>query len=154
MKKIIENKDKKIKELETQVQELTLSWKRALADYQNLERRIKEDKEQFAKYAKGALIEKLLPALDNLEKTKEHLDDKSLEISIKGLNDILVNEGLAEINALGQKFNPETMHAVDVVPGEEGIVIGVFQKGYSLFDKVLRPAQVRVGKGKEEKKVN
>ncbi len=151
MKKVIEEKDKKIKELEVKITEITNNWKRALADYQNMERRVKEEKEQFAKYAKADVIEKLLPVLDNLEKTKEHLRDQNLEISIKHLWDILTNEGLTEIKTLGEKFNPLTMHAIEAVPGEEGKVIGVFQKGYCLFDKVLRPAQVRVGKGKEEK---
>lgn len=148
MKKPVEKSDNKLKELEKKIKELTHSWKRALADYQNLERRVREEKEQFAKYAKGSLIEKILPSLDSLDKVSQHIKDEGLNISIKTLKDALTTEGLKEIDPLGQEFNPETMEAVELVNGEDGKVIGVHQKGYLLYDRVLKPAKVKIGKKK------
>lgn len=135
-----------VKELKKKVEELTHNWKRALADYQNLERRIKDDKEQFVKYAKASIIEQLLPAVDGLEKVREHTKDQGLDLSIKTIWNILFSEGLKEIDAMDKQFDPHRMEAIDVVSGEEGKVLEVFQKGYMLFDRVLRPAKVKVGK--------
>lgn len=132
---------------EQKINELTNNWKRALADYQNLERRVGEEKEQFTKYIKGSLIEKLLPVLDSFESVGKHIKDQGLALSIKSMKEILTSEGLKEVEVYGKGFDPNTMQAVEVVTGEEGKVIEVFQKGYMLYNKVIRPAQVKVGKG-------
>jgi len=153
MKKVVGKNNYKIKELEAKINELTSSWKRALADYQNLERRTKEEKDNFAKYAKVSLIEKLLPIMDSLEKVKMHLNDQGLSISVKALWDVLTNEGLQKIEALGRDFDPFKMHAISLVEGKDAEkVIEVYQDGYMFFDKVIRPAQVKVGAGKKENK--
>lgn len=145
-------KDNKIKELEDKITELTNNWKRALADYQNLERRSKEEKESLVKYAESTLIEKLLPGLDNLSTVARHLKDPNLEVSLKFLWDILEKEGLQKISALDCEFNPQTMHAIELITGfEKGKVTQICQDGYMFRDKVIRPAQVKVGAGKEEK---
>lgn len=139
--------DKQVKELEKKVEELTNSWKRALADYQNLERRVSEDKDQFVKYAKSSFIRKLLPFTDSLDKASQHLNDDGLKLSMQSLHKLLELEGLIEIEAINRDFDPHTMEAIDTVAGQkEGKVVEVLQKGYKLFDKVIRPAQVKVTK--------
>lgn len=150
MKKNIQNEEKQNKEIEklkTQLDQVTNNWKRALADYQNLERRMRIDKEDFAKYAKSSLIERLLPSLDNLDNLTKHSKDQGLIISIHSLHKALLEEGLEEINVQGKKFDPHIMEAIETVDGEDdGKVTEVIQKGYMLFDKVIRPARVKVVK--------
>lgn len=145
--------EQKIKELEKKIEELDDSWKRALADYQNLERRVSEEKQEFAKYAKSSLIRNLLPFIDSLNKASQHINDQGLKLSMKSLHKTLNEEGLTEIEAINHEFDPHTMQAIDIVEGsKEGIVAEVLQKGYKLYDKIIRPAQVKVTKvtNKEE----
>ena len=128
-------------------------YKRALADYQNLERRTGEEKKDFAQYANSGLILKILPGLDSLEKAQEHLKDPGLELAIKQLKDGLKEAGVAEIETLGVEFNPEGMECLELTEGDEGIVIEEVRKGYKLGEKVIRTAMVRVGtKNKGENK--
>lgn len=139
---------REIKKLRKRVEELEENWKRALADYQNLEKRIISEKQDFAKWANAGLIDKLLAVLDTLEKAVEQIKDKGLKLVLDQFKTVLESEGLTEIKTLGEKFNPETMDAVEMVEGERNKVIEVVLKGYKLNDKVLRPAKVKVGGGK------
>lgn len=142
-------KTKKTVELENQL-------KRALADYQNLERRAEEERKLLSTLSAALLIEKFLPVLDNLESAQKHLNDAGLEIVIKQFKDILSQEGVEEIQAEGHEFNPHLHEAVEVVEkaegpdggmgSDEGKIVKVSRKGYKLNDKVLRPAQVVVEK--------
>lgn len=120
-------------------------YKRALADYQNLERRTGEEKKDFAQYANSTLILKILPSLDSLEKAQEHLKDEGLDLAIKQLKDGLREAGVAEMETLGVEFNPESMECLELTEGDEGIVLEEVRKGYKLGDKVIRTAMVRVG---------
>lgn len=145
-------KQKNFNKLEEDLKKLDELRLRALADYQNLERRTQEEKEAFAKYANVELVLKILPGLDSLEKAQEHLKDAGLELAVKQLKDGLKLAGVAQINSLGVKFNPETMECLELVEGEEGNVIDEIRKGYQLGDKIIRTALVRVGtKNKGEK---
>jgi len=128
-------------------------YKRALADYQNLERRTLDEKKDFAQYANSELILKILPGLDSLEKAQIHLKDSGLDLAIKQLKDGLREAGVAEIETLGVKFNPEYMECLELAEGEDGLVMEEVRKGYKLGDKVIRTAMVRVGtKNKGENK--
>ena len=120
--------------------------KRALADYQNLEKRIAEEKSSWIKTANKNLLLKLLPGLDNLILAEKHTQDEGVKLSIKHFLDILEAEGIKKIEAVGQDFNPEFMEAVSTAEGEEGKVLEEIRAGYTLFDQVLRPAQVIVGR--------
>lgn len=138
---------KEVENLNKQLLDCQNNWKRALADYQNLERRSRQDKEEFAKYAKSSLIIKILPVVDNLEKTAKHIKDQGLLICIKSLQNILREEGLIEINVTGKDFDPHIMEAIETVESDlDGKVIEVLQKGYKLHDRVIRPAHVKVTK--------
>lgn len=146
-------KDEEIKKLKEKIEELTNNWKRALADYQNLEKRIAAEKENFISFANAKLILKLLGVLDILEKAQEILKDKGLDLAIQEFRKILYQEGLREIEALNKDFNPQLMECVEVVKSdEEGKVKEVVFKGYELNGKLLRPVKVKVGKREIDKK--
>lgn len=127
--------------------ELENQLKRALADYQNLERRVTEERQLLGQLSAVLLIEKFLPVLDNLESAQKHLNDEGLEIVIKQFKDILAQEGVEEIEAEGAAFDPHLHEAAEVQEGQDdNTVVKVLAKGYKLNDKVLRPARVVVEK--------
>jgi molecular chaperone GrpE len=141
-----ENKEQnKIKELEEKIAELENSWKRALADYKNLERRTIEDRETFLNFSNEALIRSLLPILDHLEMLTTHLSDEGLNMIVKDFKHLLSIEGVEEIETTDKEFDPETMDAIETVEGDPNKVIEVITKGYYLKSKLLRPARVKVG---------
>ncbi|OGE10229.1 nucleotide exchange factor GrpE [Candidatus Curtissbacteria bacterium RIFCSPLOWO2_01_FULL_42_26] len=119
--------------------------KRTLADYQNLERRIEEERKQLSKLSSLLLIEKLLPILDNLENAQMHLSDEGLKIVIKQFKDILISEGLQEINAENAQFDPNFHEAVEIKEGAmDNKIVKILTKGYTIDGKTIRPAKVVV----------
>jgi len=140
--------NKKVKQLKDKNKKLTEKWKRALADYQNLEKRIEKEKQAFVKFSTASLMDKLLAVVDDLERAEKHLKDKGLSIAVKQFKTVLQSEGIEEIKAQGKKFDPEKMDCVSMAEGKKNIVTTICQKGYKLNDKILRPAKVEVGKGK------
>lgn len=130
-------------------QELENQLKRALADYQNLERRVEEERRLLGQLSSAILIEKFLPVLDNLESAQAHLNDQGLELVIKQFKDVLTSEGVEEIQAEGQTFDPNLHEATAVVEGEnDNIIVKITRKGYKINDKVIRTAQVVVQRKK------
>lgn len=131
----------------TAVEEMTNRWKRALADYQNLEKRYAREKADFVAYAGSNLILKLLAVLDHLQRVKEYLKDEGLEIAVKEFVRVLEEEGLQEIETLGRDFDPVTMEAVEMVRSkDDGKVVEELSRGYLLKEKVIRVAKVKVGR--------
>jgi len=131
------------------VRQLEDQLKRALADYQNLEKRIEEERKLLSKLSASLLIEKMLPILDNLENAQSHLKDEGLEMVIKQFKDILDQEGVEEILAIGSQFDPQIHEAVETQEGEkEDLVVKVITKGYKIENTVLRPAKVIITKAK------
>ena len=131
--------------LQEQLNDLENKWKRALADYANLEKRIDNEKQSFVKYSNLKLLEKLLPILDDLEAAENHLKDQGLKIILNKLKEILKSEGVEEIKTHGEEFNPELMEAIEIIEGPKNKVMEVSRKGYLLEGKVLRIAKVKVG---------
>jgi len=121
-------------------------YKRARADYANLERRVQDRQEEFVKFANSVLILKLLPVLDDLEKATETSDDDGLKLLLKNLQGILKSEGIEEIKVKkGEEFDPNIMECTVAEGGGEGAKVSeVLRKGYKIKEKVLRPAQVKV----------
>jgi len=141
--------DKKKEELDGKYKELTDQLKRTLADYQNLEKRVEENRLEWVKMANKQLLLRLLPGLDALLLAEKHTQDEGVKLSIKKILDILEAEGVKKIQTEGQVFDPNLMECVHAVEGEENKVIEEVRPGYLLYDKVLRVAQVTVGKVKE-----
>lgn len=127
-------------------EELENKYKRALADYQNLEKRTREERINWIKTANKELLLRLLPVLDTLLFTKQHSQDKNLEISAAQFLDVLKNEGIERIEAEGKEFDPKTMECIQTEEGEEGKVVAELRPGYLLNGVVLRAAQVKVGR--------
>jgi molecular chaperone GrpE len=119
---------------------------RALADYQNLERRTQIEKEQIRKFAAEVVLTRLLPVVDTLKKATQHMKDKGLDLTYKELLAVLSEFRVEPIEAVGKEFNPHEMECVEVVQGEENIVVEETIQGYRYYGKVLRVAQVKVGK--------
>lgn len=133
--------------LKRRVRELEENWKRALADYQNLEKRVKKERTTLASVAAQSLIDKLLGVLDDLERAALHLKDDGLALILTQFRAILEVEGVREIKTEGEEFNPVSMHCLDRVAGPRNKVVRTLRKGYWLGDRVLRPANVEVGRG-------
>lgn len=139
----------KIEELKKKLEETTNNWKRALADYQNLEKRTLEEKLNFSQFANSQLVLKLLPVLDSLDelvKLDKFRQDEHLQLIIKQFRDLLTAEGLEKIEVIGKEFNSEEMECVEVVEGEEGKVVEEVMTGYKLKGKILRVARIKAGK--------
>jgi molecular chaperone GrpE len=127
------------------------NWKRALADYQNLLRRVEADKTQFAKFANANLIARLLPSLDVIEMAASHSQDLGVQMAAKQFDQALKDEGLAVINpSLGDSFDPREHDCTETVSPQPSAVTDtiaeVVLKGYRLGELVLRPARVKVFK--------
>lgn len=117
---------------------------RALADYQNLQKRVEEERMRMIKYANEQLILELLEVYDNLIKASEHISDEGLKIVIKQLEDLLKKYGVEEISVEGE-FDPQWHECVEMVQGnEDNKICGVVKKGYKLYNKLIRPAKVKV----------
>ncbi len=129
---------------------------RALADYQNLQRR--SAKEQLEARGRGVedFVKKLLPVIDTLDKAMEQISKISnvdkrimdgLEMFSIQLTDVLEKEGLKSISAKGQKFDPnfhEAMCKRCVEDAEDEVVLNEFEKGYVFKERVLRTSKVEI----------
>lgn len=138
--------EKKHEEKENKFENLENQLKRALADYQNLEKRIADEKSVWIKIANKDLLLKLLPGLDSLILAENHTQDEGVKLSIRHFLDALEQVGVKQIETVGKDFDPKFMEAVSTMEGPEGKVIKEARQGYTLFDIILRPAQVVVGK--------
>ena len=145
----LEKLKKHEEELEAKAKEYEEKYRRALADYRNLEQRVQVERVQYSKLANRWLLEALLEPLDFMEKATEHIEDKGLQMVITRFYQVLESEGLKEIDAMGKMFDEKTMEAIDTVEGEEGKVIKVAAKGFMLHDQVLRHVKVVVGNGEK-----
>lgn len=134
------------------------SWQRSAADFQNYKRRVEQEREELSRIANAALIINLLPLLDDLERALTNVDAHlagmtwldGIRLIDRKFQTILEMNGVTEIEADGQTFDPNVHEAVMFGEGEDGKVLSVVQKGYRLGGRVLRPALVVVGQGKKE----
>ena len=141
--------DINIDQLKNEAEEWKGKYLRALADYQNLEKRFSEQRQEIVKYASEKVIYELLVVLDTFEKAQEHLKDAGLTLGVKNFQTVLEGNGLTKIDVLGKKFDPLQMECIEVVgDSKEDDVIKELRAGYKLGDKVIRVAQVKVGKVK------
>lgn len=133
-------------------------YQRALADFQNYKRRTEEQRADYRRDANAALVINILPAVDDLDRALSSVDAKLAGLQwIEGIRQIqrkfqgaLTALDVSEIDADGSDFDPRLHEAIGHVPGEEGKVVQVVQKGYMVGDRVVRPAMVMVGNGEEE----
>jgi molecular chaperone GrpE len=137
-----DEKDKLIEELKKQVEDNLNGWKRAKADFINLQNDVAKERNEWIKFASVRCLERLLPAMDALLAAAAHLPE--LDDTVRKFEEYLKGEGVTEIETVG-KYDP-AIHDVVSKEKKEGassdIIISVLQKGYKLHDKLLRPAKV------------
>ena len=136
-----------LKELENKANEYLNNWKRATADLINYKKDEVERAGLLVKYAKEDMFFGILPVLDSIYMASESFGEQGFIPIKKQIEEFLKKEGIEEIKALGEKFDPATMEIVEEVEGgESGTVAEEFQKGYTINNKVLRPARVKINK--------
>lgn len=141
--------DKVKEQLQERINELDGNWKRALADYKNLEFRTEKAVREALTFGAKGLIIKLLKVLDELDMAVEHHPDQTwAKLTRDEMKTILTDEGVMEIEVLGKQFNPNEMECTGKTEGTENIVVKIVQKGYKIYDQILRAVRVEVGKGK------
>jgi molecular chaperone GrpE len=123
---------------------------RLKAEFDNYRKRVARDQQELAARAHERLVKELVPVLDDLERAIAHEGDieEGVKLVHRALSEALAKEGLTQIETDG-KFDPHTQEALLAQPSEaeEGTVIQVLQKGYTLGDRVLRPARVIISSG-------
>ena len=142
----------RLAEVERERDERTDDLKRVAADFENYRKRVARDQESLVARAHERLVKELLPVLDDLgralDAAEEHQEaqlEEGVRLVHRSLASLLERQGVAQIETDGQ-FDPHVHEALLSQPSdeEEGTVIEVVQKGYTLGDRVVRPARVVV----------
>lgn len=149
--------------LEGRIADLTDRLLRAHAEMDNLRKRTEREKDETAKYAIAKFARDVLAVGDNLQRAIAAVpagaaeSDPALKVLVDGVlvterdfNNILERHGVTRMDAAGELFNPHQHQAMIEVDNPEvppGTIVQVYQEGYSLGDRVLRPAMVVVAKG-------
>ncbi len=156
---------KKLDQVQGEAEDNKNLYLRAIADLENFRRRAVRDKEESRRLATEALVEDILPALDNLvlglEAAKQHPEAKPVtdgfSMVVTQFESILQQHGIKEINPVDEKFQPDFHECVAHESSKkykEGEVISVTRKGYLLHERLVRPASVIVSSGKSDKNIN
>ena len=142
----------KCEEFKKQGEEYKTKYLRAIADYQNYERRVQEQRIEWTKNANKNVILKLLTFLDDLERAEIFIKDSNLSHIRNSFTKMLESEGLEEIEVLDKPYDPYTAEVVDTKEGEkDDMVVAVLRKGYTYNGQLLRVAHVTVSKKGEKK---
>lgn len=164
-----ENEEITIEKLQSDLEDTTNAWKRAMADFENYKRRKEGENKELVEFAREVTVAKLLPTLDTLEQALKHMPSeenqearsKNQEFFKKfdnwhvGINGILIQLdktleelGVKKIESIGKKFDPHFHEAIREQESEEddGIILSEFQSGFELNGKVIRPSQVVISK--------
>jgi molecular chaperone GrpE len=147
-----------LQEEKAKAEEYLANWQRVQADFINYKRRSDREKEELGEYSRAAIVQCVLPILDDFERAISAVPDEAVDANWvegvrmieKKLRGILESEGLSCIEAVGEPFDPYQHEAVRQESGEEGVVLDEVQKGYKFNDKVIRASQVVVGSGETE----
>ncbi|PLW79361.1 nucleotide exchange factor GrpE [Candidatus Woesearchaeota archaeon] len=133
--------------------DLTSTLQRLQADFENYKRRTETEKSEFMIYSNSELIKKLLPLLDNFEialkNTEKHEEFiKGIELIFSQFIDILKDRKVERIKSVGEKLDPNKHEALMAQESNEesNMILEEFQSGYTIGEKILRPAKVKVSK--------
>jgi len=145
-KKIKKIKDK-LKKCQKEKEEYLAGWQRAKADLINYKKEQERKISDYYKFANQGLISEILLVLDSFEEAMKHSKDEGIKQLYNQLLNILKSNGLEEIKAIGEKFNPEFHESVEEVKGKKSEeIVQEVQKGYKLKNKVIRPSRVKISK--------
>ncbi len=134
------------------------NWRRTAAEFANYKRRVEKEKTEYSQYANSVLLAKLLDVMDGFDAAFKAIPERfrnepwveGIRLTEQKLRRVLESEGVKPIEVEGKDFDPNYHEAMfyEPTPGEpEGRVTGEFQRGYTLGERVLRPARVKVAKG-------
>jgi len=133
---------------------------RALADLENYRKRAQRDKEDAIRFANDNLLREMVPVIDNLERAVEHANDdqgssllEGVEMTLVQFRKVLETFGVKPVESIGQLFDPNFHQAMGQVESDEyepNTVVQEMQKGYTLNNRLLRPAMVMVAKTPEK----
>ncbi|MFA6005164.1 MAG: nucleotide exchange factor GrpE [Patescibacteria group bacterium] len=138
---------KEIEELKTQVDQYKSQALRALADYQNLERRMHAERQTVVEQANMHLLRELVGMKEDMDKAEVFDKNPGLALVIQKMTTLFKKFSVTELDVLGKEFSPDTMECINVEAGEkDNVVTNVHEKGYILHGKLLRPARVTVSK--------
>jgi molecular chaperone GrpE len=147
----------RLAQAEAQAAEYKDQWLRATADYKNFKRRADAERAELIRSAGASLLLKLLPVVDDFDRAIANIPDEvaqtpwwgGTQLVAQKLRTLLESEGVKPIEAQGQDFDPNLHEAVlyEDAEGQDGKVVAELQRGYKLYDRVLRPAMVKVGRG-------
>lgn len=142
-------------DLKKELEETKAKYLRALADYQNLEKRVQNASIDEQKFASRNIIFKILPVLDVLEKVEVTSEDQGVKLAVKMFRKILEENQVLKFEVIGKKFDPVMMECVEVLgDGKDDKVTEEVQSGYMMHGQILRVAKVKVGKKTAEKTEN
>ena len=153
----VESLKKALEEERTKAERYLANWQRSQADFANYKKRADQDRLEYTKFASAKLMASILPVIDDFERALTSMPSEvsglswteGLALIQRKLRAVLEAEGVLEIKALGEPFDPLCHEAVMEADGEEGKVVQELQKGYRMHDRVLRPTMVVVGRGKD-----
>ena len=153
----IDSLNEALEEEKAKAEKYLSNWQRSEADFNNYKKRVEQERSEIAKFANLSLILNLLPVMDDFERAFNTAPGNSdqenwadgISLIFRKLQAILQAQGISEVQAIGEKFDPSIHEAVGQGEGEEGTIIEEMQKGYKLGDRLIRPALVVVGQGKE-----
>jgi molecular chaperone GrpE len=145
--------------LEEEVKDLREQLLMTQADMQNVRKRAERDVENAHKYALEKFVGDLVSVVDNLERAVDTIDrddpaqeklGEGVELTLRGFQDVLQRYNVEAVNPQGETFDPDRHQAMSMVPAQDAepnTVIEVYQKGYTLNGRLVRPAMVVVAKG-------
>lgn len=145
--------EKLLADAQTKLEEQKDAWMRAVADADNMRKRAQADVAAAHKYGIERFAASLLPVMDSLEAALQAKDLSAIELTSRQLKASLEKANVREISpAPGERFDPHVHQAMAAVESnsEPNSVVAVMQKGYSLHERVLRPALVTVAKAVEK----
>jgi molecular chaperone GrpE len=156
----IEQLERELAETKARSEEHLYNWQRSAADFSNYKRRTDDERAQLSQFSTAILIGKLLSVLDDFDRALENVPPEAHDPWIEGvklverkLRGVLEAEGVTQIEAIGQPFDPNLHEAVaheETTEHADNEVIGEVQRGYRLHDRVLRPSLVRVANNPKE----
>jgi molecular chaperone GrpE len=134
---------------------------RLAAEFENYKKRVQRDQDEYTKYAHERLLKDLLPVLDNLQRALQHTQSEGntngvvhgVELTCKQYLEVLSRFGVRPIPSVGLPFDPAVHQAVATVEAKgqkPNTVVEEYEKGYFLYDRVLRPAMVTVAASSPE----
>ena len=148
----LNNQEELLKQTQEELDDITDRYKRILAEFENHKKRSQKERSMLYNSVLSDIVSKFLPVIDNLEnalkvETKDEEYKKGVELVLKQFQDVLTANGVEEIKAVGETFDPELHEAVSSIQDEnlgEKEIATEYRKGYKIGTKVIRHSMVVV----------